>query len=284
MKKIIAIFTIFMMISASMISCEKEEKTTINFLNWGENIAEGLIDEFEEKYNIKVNEVFVDDNEAMYQELTSGKTQYDVAVPGDYMVERLISEGRLEELDKQNIPNWTELLPSNLNRSFDPGNVYSLPYMNGTIGIVYNTELITEDINSWSDMWNPKYRDEIFVLDSQRDAIGMALKYLGYSLNSTDEIELEEAKAALIEQKQLGTIYGADNVKDLMISGERAIAMIWSGEGLTLADEYDNLKYIVPNLQESKPTALLAVPLLIENLHKKINKSIEGLCKIQKIV
>ena len=232
MKKIIAIFTIFMMISASMISCEKEEKTTINFLNWGENIAEGLIDEFEEKYNIKVNEVFVDDNEAMYEELTSGKTQYDVAVPGDYMVERLISEGRLEELDKQNIPNWTELLPSNLNRSFDPGNVYSLPYMNGTIGIVYNTELITEDINSWSDMWNPKYRDEIFVLDSQRDAIGMALKYLGYSLNSTDEIELEEAKAALIEQKQLGTIYGADNVKDLMISGERAIAMIWSERDL----------------------------------------------------
>ena len=246
MKKIIAIFTVFMMISATMISCKKDEKTTINFLNWGENIAEGLIDEFEEKYNIKVNEVFVDDNEAMYQELTSGKTQYDVAVPGDYMVERLISEGRLEALDKQNIPNWTELLSSNLNKSFDPGNVYSLPYMNGTIGIIYNTELISEDINSWSDMWNPKYKDEIFVLDSQRDAIGMALKYLGYSLNSTDEIELEEAKAALIEQKQLGTIYGADNVKDLMISGERAIAMIWSGEGLTLADEYDNLKYIVP--------------------------------------
>ena len=95
-------------------------------------------------------------------------------------------------------------------------------------------------------MWNPKYKDEIFVLDSQRDAIGMALKYLGYPLNSTDEVELSAAKAALIEQKKLGTIYGADNVKDLMISGERAIAMIWSGEGLTLADEYDNLKYIVP--------------------------------------
>ena len=246
MKKIIAIFTVFMMISATMISCKKDEKTTINFLNWGENIAEGLIDEFEEKYNIKVNEVFVDDNEAMYQELTSGKTQYDVAVPGDYMVERLISEDRLEALDKQNIPNWTELLSSNLNKSFDPGNVYSLPYMNGTIGIIYNKELISEDINSWSDMWNPKYKDEIFVLDSQRDAIGMALKYLGYPLNSTDEVELSEAKAALIEQKKLGTIYGADNVKDLMISGERAIAMIWSGEGLTLADEYDYLKYIVP--------------------------------------
>ena len=260
MKKIIAIFTIFMMISTSMIACEKEEKTTINFLNWGENIAEGLIDEFEKKYNIKVNEVFVDDNEAMYQELTSGKIQYDVAVPGDYMVERLISEGRLEELDKQNIPNWTELLPSNLNRSFDPGNVYSLPYMNGTIGIVYNTELITEDINSWSDMWNPKYRDEIFVLDSQRDAIGMALKMLGYPLNSTDPEQLEKAKEALIEQKELGTIYGADNVKDLMISGERAIAMIWSGEGLNLADEYDYLKYIVPKEGANFWIDSLAIP------------------------
>lgn len=246
MKKIISIFTTFMMLSTLMISCEKEEKVTINFLNWGENIAEGLIDEFEEQYNIEVNEVFVDDNEAMYQELTSGKIQYDVAVPGDYMVERLISEGRLEELNKENIPNWTELLDSNLNKTFDKGNIYSLPYMNGTIGIIYNTDLIKEDITGWSDMWNPEYKDEIFVLDSQRDAIGMALKYLGYSLNSTDDAELEEAKEALIEQKNLGTIYGADNVKDLMISGERAIAMIWSGEGLTLADEYDNLKYIVP--------------------------------------
>ena len=244
--KLLSLVICLVIMSSFIVGCSKHESNEISFYNYGENIDDETIKEFEKKYNIKVNEVFVDDNEAMYQELTSGKIQYDVAVPGDYMVERLISEGRLEELDKQNIPNWTELLPSNLNRSFDPGNVYSLPYMNGTIGIVYNTELITEDINSWSDMWNPKYRDEIFVLDSQRDAIGMALKYLGYSLNSTDEIELEEAKAALIEQKQLGTIYGADNVKDLMISGERAIAMIWSGEGLTLADEYDNLKYIVP--------------------------------------
>ena len=140
--KVLSLAIISLFIMSSFVGCNNKNKydTTINFLNWGENIAEGLIDEFEEKYNIKVNEVFVDDNEAMYQELTSGKTQYDVAVPGDYMVERLISEGRLEALDKQNIPNWTELLSSNLNKSFDPGNVYSLPYMNGTIGIIYNTE------------------------------------------------------------------------------------------------------------------------------------------------
>ena len=117
----------------------------------------------------------------MYQELISGKTQYDVVVPGDYLVERLIAEGRLEKLDKDNIPNASQLSEDNLNKPFDPGNVYSLPYMNGTIGIVYNTDIIKEPVDSWKDMWNPEYRDEIFVLDSQRDAIGMALKMLGLS-------------------------------------------------------------------------------------------------------
>ena len=109
-------------------------------------------------------------------------------------------------------------------------------------------------------MWNPEYRDEIFVLDSQRVAIGMALKMLGYPLNSTDPEQLEKAKDALIEQKELGTIYGADNVKDLMISGERARAMIWSGEGLNLADEYDYLKYIVPKEGANFWIDSLAIP------------------------
>ena len=245
--KFISIALSIIVIVTFFVGCSKKEyKATINFLNWGENIAEGLIDEFEEKYNIEVNEVFVDNNEAMYQELISGKSQYDVAVPGDYLVERLIDENRLEPLDKDKIPNWTQLSEDNLNKPFDPGNVYSLPYMNGTIGIIYNKDIIKDKVDSWKDMWNPEYRDEIFVLDSQRDAIGMALKMLGYSINSTDHKELEEAKEALIAQKELGTIYGADEVKDLMISGERAIAMIWSGEGLNLADEYNNLEYIVP--------------------------------------
>ncbi|WP_195988190.1 spermidine/putrescine ABC transporter substrate-binding protein [Clostridium sp. D53t1_180928_C8] len=264
--KFIAVALSTLFVANSFVACnEKKYDVTINFLNWGENIAEGLIDEFEEKYNIGVNEIFVDDNEAMYQELISGKTQYDVAVPGDYMVERLIAEDRLEKLDKDKIPNWTQLSEDNLNRPFDPGNVYSLPYMNGTIGIVYNTDIIKEDVDSWKDMWNPEYRDEIFVLDSQRDAIGMALKMLGYPLNSTDSEQLEQAKKSLVEQKELGTIYGADNVKDLMISGERAIAMIWSGEGLNLADEYDYLEYIVPKEGANFWIDSLVIPKGTEN-------------------
>lgn len=260
--KVLSLAIISLFIMSSFVGCNNKNKydTTINFLNWGENIADGLIEEFQEKYNIGVNQIFVDDNEEMYQELISGKTQYDVVVPGDYLVERLIAEGRLEKLDKDNIPNASQLSEDNLNKPFDPGNVYSLPYMNGTIGIVYNTDIIKEPVDSWKDMWNPEYRDEIFVLDSQRDAIGMALKMLGYPLNSTDPEQLEKAKDALIEQKELGTIYGADNVKDLMISGERAIAMIWSGEGLNLADEYDYLKYIVPKEGANFWIDSLAIP------------------------
>ena len=206
--KVLSLAIISLFIMSSFVGCNNKNKydTTINFLNWGENIADGLIEEFQEKYNIGVNQIFVDDNEEMYQELISGKTQYDVVVPGDYLVERLIAEGRLEKLDKDNIPNASQLSEDNLNKPFDPGNVYSLPYMNGTIGIVYNTDIIKEPVDSWKDMWNPEYRDEIFVLDSQRDAIGMALKMLGYPLNSTDPEQLEKAKDALIEQKELGTI------------------------------------------------------------------------------
>lgn len=264
--KFIAVTLTVLFVANSFVACNKKKyDVTINFLNWGENIAEGLIDEFQEKYNIGVNEIFVDDNEAMYQELISGKTQYDVAVPGDYMVERLIAEDRLEKLDKNVIPNWTKLSEDNLDRPFDKGNVYSLPYMNGTIGIIYNTNIIKENVDSWKAMWNPAYKDEIFVLDSQRDAIGMALKMLGYPLNSTDPEQLKEAEEALIKQKELGTIYGADNVKDLMISGERAIAMIWSGEGLNLADEYDYLEYVVPKEGANFWIDSLVIPKVTEN-------------------
>ena len=124
--KFIAVVLSVLFVANSFVACNKKKyDVTINFLNWGENIAEGLIDEFQEKYNIGVNEIFVDDNEAMYQELISGKTQYDVAVPGDYMVERLIAEDRLEKLDKDAIPNWIKLSEDNLDRPFDKGNIYS---------------------------------------------------------------------------------------------------------------------------------------------------------------
>lgn len=226
--------------------CQKSDKKTINVLNYGENIADGIIEEFEEQYNVKVNYKTFDDMETMYIEVASGKTDWDAVLVSDYMADRMIQEGLLQKIDKDKIPNLEEMNESDMGQDYDPNNDYTVPYMNGTIGIIYNKDLVDDTVDSWDIMWNEKYKKQIFVLDAQRDAIGMALKKLGYSLNTTDEKELEEAKNLLIEQKPLVLKYGADEVKDLMTSGEVAIAMIWSGEGLTLADENENLEYVIP--------------------------------------
>lgn len=226
--------------------CQKSDKKTINVLNYGENIADGIIDEFEDKYNVKVNYKTFDDMETMYIEVASGKTNWDAILVADYMADRMIQEGLLQKINKDNIPNLQEMNESDMGQPYDPNNDYTVPYMNGTIGIIYNKDLVDDTVDSWDIMWNEKYKKQIFVLDAQRDAIGMALKKLGYSLNTTDEKELEEAKNLLIQQKPLVLKYGADEVKDLMTSGEAAIAMIWSGEGLTLADENENLEYVIP--------------------------------------
>lgn len=184
--------------------------------------------------------------ETMYIEVASGKTNWDAVLVADYMADRMIQEGLLQKIDKENIQNLKEMNESDMGQPYDLNNDYTVPYMNGTIGIIYNKDLVSEKVDSWDIMWNEKYKKQIFVLDAQRDAIGMALKKLGYSLNTTNEKELEEAKNLLIEQKPLVLKYGADEVKDLMTSGEASIAMIWSGEGLTLADENENLEYVIP--------------------------------------
>lgn len=244
--KITALLATMVLGVSLFVGCGKSDKTTINILNYGENIADGLIEEFEEKYDVKVNYKTFDEMETMYIEATSGKVQWDAILVSDNMADRLIQEGKLQKLDKENIPNLQEMNEGDLGKPYDLNNDYTVPYMNGTIGIVYNKDLVKEPVDSWDIMWDKKYENQIFLLDSQRDTIGMALKRLGYSINSTNPKELEEAKQSLIDQKPLILKYGADDVMDIMRSGEAAIAMIWSGEGLTLADENENLEYVVP--------------------------------------
>lgn len=244
-KNLILMLSLILTLSI-FVGCSSSKKQTINVLNYGENIAEGIIEEFEKEYNVKVNYKTFDDMETMYIEVASGKTDWDAVLVSDYMADRMIQEGLLQKINKENIPNLEQMSDSDLGQPYDVNNDYTVPYMNGTIGIIYNKDLVSEDVDSWNIMFDEKYKNQIFVLDAQRDAIGMALKKLGYSLNSTNEKELEEAKDLLISQKDLVLKYGADEVKDLMISGEAAIAMIWSGEGLTLADEYDNLEFVIP--------------------------------------
>ena len=137
----------------------------------------------------------------MYVKLKSGGSNYDVIFPSDYMIKRLINEDMLQKVDMSNIPNYKNIGDRFKNLNYDPLNEYSVPYMWGTVGILYNKTMVDEPVDSWDILWNPKYEKNIFMLDSQRDSIGITLKKLGYSLNTRDEGELEAAKQALIEQK-----------------------------------------------------------------------------------
>ena len=227
--------------------CESKASEEINVLNYGANAAEGVYKEFQKATGIKVNEKTFDDMQYMYQEVASGKVDYDVILVSDDMAEKMIKEELLQKINKDNIPNIVNMNEGDMGKPYDLNNDYTVPYMNGTIGLIYNTEVIDEDITSWKSLFDSKYKDEVFMFDNMRDTIGVALKTLGYSLNSTNEEELKEAGELLIKQKkELNPTYGADEVLDLMRSGEKKIAMIWSGEGLNLEAEDGKFKYVIP--------------------------------------
>ena len=235
------------MTGALFTGCSKKEKQQINFFNYGENIDDETLKEFEEKYDIKVNMETFDDMEAMYQKIKSGAGKYDVVLVSDALMPRMIKEGLVQELNKDNIPNISQMDEQYLDLDIDPGNKYSVPYMFGTVGIVYNKDVVKEEVDSWDILWDEEYKDQVFMFDTYRDTIGAALKKLGYSLNSTDPDEIEEAKELLIEQrKTVNPIYGVDNGTTMIPAGETNINMIWSGEGLNLQEEYPNLVYVVP--------------------------------------
>ena len=246
-SKILVISLCIMMMTTLLSGCSKKQQEQINFFNYGENIDDETIKEFEKKYNIKVNMETFDDMEAMYQKINSGAGQYDVVLVSDALMPRMIEKGLVQELNKENIPNISQMDEQYLNLDMDPGNKYSVPYMFGTVGLIYNKDVVKEKVDSWDILWNEKYKDQIFMFDTYRDTIGVALKKLGYSLNSTNKDEINEAKELLLEQRKLiNPIYGVDNGTTMIPAGETNINMIWSGEGLNLQDEYPNLVYIVP--------------------------------------
>jgi spermidine/putrescine transport system substrate-binding protein len=222
------------------------DKEKLYVYNWGDYIDETIIDEFEEEFGVEVVYDTYATNEDLYVKIKQGGTKYDIAIPSDYMIEKMIREDLLEKIDLTKIENFSTVGEQYKDLPFDPGNQYSVPYMWGTVGIIYNTTVIEEDIDSWSALWNPKYSKKILMLDSQRDSIAIALKKLGYSMNTRSTEELEAAKAALIEQKPLVLAYAGDNLKDMMIGGEAAIAVCWSGDAVYMISENPDLRYILP--------------------------------------
>ena len=216
--------------------------------NWGEYIDPEVLTIFEKETGIDVVYEEFETNEILYPKISSGAIAYDVICPSDYMIQRMIENDLLSEINFDNIPNIKNIGEQYMEQSkqFDPENKYSVPYCWGTVGILYNKTMVDEPVDSWSILWNPKYKDSILMQDSVRDAFGATLKYLGYSLNSTDLDELTEAKNLLIEQKPLVQAYVIDQVRDKMIGNEAALGVIYSGEAIYTQKENPNLEYVIP--------------------------------------
>ena len=225
---------------------------TINVYNWGEYISngtEGSLDvnaEFTRRTGIEVNYTTFDSNESLYSKLAGGGASYDVIVPSDYMISKLMNENMLAELDFSNIPNFEYIDEQFRNPDYDPENKFSVPYTWGTVGLFYNTDYVTEPVTSWSILWDEQYSGKILMFDNPRDAFAIAQERLGFSLNSTDESEWEQAAMLLKEQKPLVQAYVMDQIFDKMESGEAWLAPYYSGDAGTLVENNENIKFIVP--------------------------------------
>ncbi|MCF0138401.1 MAG: spermidine/putrescine ABC transporter substrate-binding protein [Oscillospiraceae bacterium] len=231
----------------------KAEPVTINVYNWGQYISDGTdgyIDvnkAFTEATGIEVNYMTFDTNETMYTKLKTGGSSYDIIIPSDYMVARLIAEDMLEEIDFSNIPNYKYVDEAYRNTSYDPENKYSVPYTWGTVGVIYNTKYVDEaDTGSWDLLWNTKYDGKILMFDNPRDAFAISELLLGIDINSEDRDELRTAAYKLIEQKPLVQAYVMDQIFAAMEREEAWIAPYYAGDYLLMVEENPDLGFYFP--------------------------------------
>ena len=237
--------------SVSFLSYATGSRPVVNVCSWGEYIDEALITQFEEATGIRVNYQTAESNEALYSLLKSGGADYDVIVPSDYMIGRLIAEDMLEPLDYSQIPNFSLIDDRFKNLSYDPENRYTVPYTWGTLGIIYNTNLVEEEITSWRALYDDKYAGNVLLINNSRDAIGEALFCLGYSVNTTDEAEIREAFALVADANRRGVFQGRvmDEIFLKMEGGNAAIATYYAGDYLSMANnqaEGVDLAFVIP--------------------------------------
>lgn len=227
---------------------------SINVYNWGEYISDGsdgLLDvnsEFTNLTGIKVNYSTYATNEELYAKLKGGGTDYDIIIPSEYMIARMIKEGMLQKINHENIPNFANIMDKFKDLLYDPGNEYSVPYTWGTVGIIYdNTAIdVPEDGLDWDILWDEKYSDSILMFDNPRDSFAIAETLLGYSMNTEDFSHLKAAAEKLKEQKSLVQSYVMDEIFDKMGAGEAVLAPYYAGDAVTLMDEYEHLSFAVP--------------------------------------
>ena len=233
----------------SLSGCSSEKKTTIRVYNWGEYIADGVLEQFEEETGIRVEYDTFNDNESLYAKVkNAGSDSYDIIVPSDYMIKKMIDEDMLAQINYDNIPNIVNLDPQYQNLSYDPQSAYSVAYLTDMVGILYNIDETGREITSLKDLFDPAFARKVCMLDSIRDTIGLTLKSLGYSMNDTDPEHVAQARDMLLEQKPNVLAYGTDELAPKVMSGAAAMAMVYLGEGMTALEEQpENMRFAIPS-------------------------------------
>ena len=241
---------VFLVVLFGYYSTKTTSTGSLKVYNWGEYMDPQVLELFEKETGISVTYDEYETNESMHPIIAKGAADYDLICPSDYMIQKMSDEGLLEPINWSRIPNAKNIDDQYFEfaRGYDENNTYSMPYLWGTVGILYNKKMVKGPIDSWGVLWDTRYQDDILMQKSVRDAFGVALKYLGYSLNTTDEDQLDEAKQKLLEQKHSGVVqaYVVDEVRDKMIAGEAAMGVIYSGEALTCMEENEDLAYVIP--------------------------------------
>ncbi|CAM4263619.1 ABC transporter substrate-binding protein [Erysipelothrix inopinata] len=252
-------------------------KEELRVFNWGEYIDKSLIKEFEKENNVKVIYEMFESNEAMYNKLQDG-SKYDIIVPSDYMTQRMREEGLLQEVDYSKIPNYSHVIPSLKNRNMDPENKYTVPYFWGNVGILYNKNNVdVKDLEEqgWSIFQNEKYKGHMYFYNSERDAFMIALKALGYSTNTKDQAQIEEASAWLQDMKRnIKPDYVTDEVIDGMESGTRDLAVMYSGDANYVLTKNEDMAYFVPKEGTNTWVDAMVIPANAPNVemaHKWMN-------------
>lgn len=299
MKKLISVILFISIIVGCLgqTGCDNEKYPNgeIKIFCWGEYIADGtfgsldVINEFEKETKIRVS-VFstFDSNEQMYAKLKSNSASYDIIMPSDYMISRLIAEDMIQKINISEITNYTQVMDKCKGSvcGYDPTDEYSVPYSWGTLGLVYNGPLIeqltgqsaNEIVKGWDALWNKKLAKEMFMFINSRDSFGIAEKYLGYSLNTTNVCELKNAYNALKEQKPLVQAYIMDEIFDKMENNEAAIAPAYSGDIITMMNENDKLSYCFPEQGSNIFVDGICIPKNAKNI-QNAHKFIDFLCK-----
>lgn len=227
------------------------ENVTLNVYNWGEYIAngtDGSMDvnaEFTRRTGIQVNYTTFDSNESLYSKLAGGGADYDVIIPSDYMISKLIAEDMLAPLDFSNIPNFQYVDQPFKNPDYDPQNLYSVPYTWGVVGIFYNTDFV-EEVTSWQSLWDAQYAGKILMFDNPRDSFAIAQFLLGQDVNTADPAQWRQAAALLKEQKPLVQAYVMDQIFDKMENGEAWLAPYYAGDAAILVENSENIAFAVP--------------------------------------